>query len=394
MIAEPSKGLDKPRLWTKNFILIMVVNLFVFMSFQMLLPTMPVYIQHLGASEDIVGLVIGIFTITAVALRPFAGRASDTRGRKIVYFFGLTIIIISTFAYNLVATVGMLLALRLVHGVGWGSATTAAGTIAADVIPKSRLGEGMGFYGLTTVISMAIAPVIGLQMIQIWDFNTLFYTSAILAIIAAFFALFIKYRPVDTPSPSKVTVKYSMYEKEAYKPTAIIFLITLTYGSIVSFIALYATQFNIENIGIFFTAYALTLLVSRPSFGRLADKKGYGFAMIPGIICIGLTMIVLFLAQNLYFFLLAAVFYGIGFGAVQPSLQAMAVYNVPPQRRGAANGTFMSGFDLGIGIGSIIWGIAAKAFGYDIMYLLAIIPVVIAFFLYLFLGRSKVSKTS
>lgn len=394
MIAESSKGLDKPRLWTNNFILIMVVNLFVFMSFQMLLPTMPVYIQQLGGSEDIVGLVIGIFTITAVALRPFAGRASDTRGRKIVYFFGLIIIIGSTFAYNLMATVVMVLALRLVHGVGWGAATTAAGTIAADVIPKSRLGEGMGFYGLTTVISMAVAPIIGLQIIQIWDFNILFYTSAILVLIAAFFALFIKYRPVDTPPLGKTNGKYAMYEKEAYKPTALIFLITLTYGSIVSFIALYAAEFKIENIGVFFTAYALTLLISRPFFGRLVDSKGYDYAMIPGIISVGLTMIVLFFAQNLYFFLIAAILYGIGFGAVQPSLQAMAVYNVSPQRRGAANGTFMSGFDLGIGIGSIIWGITAKAFGYDTMYLLAIIPVIIAFFLYFYLGRSKTPKTA
>jgi len=385
MVHEPITDLDKPGLWTKNFILIMIVNLFVFTSFQMLLPTMPVYIQYLGATEDIV---------TAVAFRPFAGRTSDTKGRKNVYFFGLIIIIISTFAYNLMATVGMLLALRLIHGIGWGTATTASGTIATDVIPKSRLAEGMGFYGLTTVFAMALAPVIGLQIIQLWGFGTLFNTSAILAITAAFFALFIKYQSVDTPPPSKTTVKYAMYEKEAYKPTAIIFFITLTYGSIVSFIALYASQFQIENIGVFFTAYALTLLVSRPYFGRLADRKGYDYAMIPGIISIGLTMLVLFFAQNLYFFLVAAVFYGIGFGAVQPSLQAMAVRNVPPQRRGAANGTFMSGFDLGIGIGSIIWGVTAKSFGYDTMYLLAIIPVVIAFFLYLFLGRSKAPKIS
>lgn len=357
----------------------------------MLLPTMPLYIQKLGATEDIVGLVIGIFTITAVALRPFAGRALDTTGRKSVYFFGLIIIILATFLYNFMATVSMVLALRLLHGVGWGAATTAGGTVAADVIPRSRLGEGMGFYGLTTVIAMATAPAIGLQMIKLWGFGALFYTSAILAILAAISALFIKYQSIKPIIIEKTPTKYRMYEKEAYKPTAIIFLITLTYGAIVSFIALYAAQFNIENIGIFFTVYALTLLVFRPLFGRLADKKGYDYAMIPGIICIGLTMIILFFAQSLFFFILAAVSYGVGFGAVQPSLQAMAVYNVPSQRRGAANGTFMSGFDLGIGIGSILCGLAAKAFGYNTMYLLALLPVVISFFLYL-LSRKKSPK--
>lgn len=389
-MVDPVKEISKPSIWTRNFILIMASNFFVFMGFQMLLPTMPVYVQQLGGTEDMVGLVIGIFTITAVALRPFAGRALDTRGRRIVYLFGLFIIVISTLSYKLMATVGMVLALRLLHGIGWGASTTAAGTVAADIIPKSRLGEGMGFYGLTTVISMATAPAIGLYIINQWGFNTLFDTSAILVFMAVIIAMLIKYRPLDT-HPIEKSGKYSLYEREAYKPTVIIFFITLTYGSIVSFIALYAARFNIENIGVFFTAYAVTLLFSRPLFGRLADKKGFDYSMIPGIICIGLTMVVLFFAQNLYFFLAAAVLYGIGFGAVQPSLQAMAVYNVTPQRRGAANGTFMSGFDLGIGIGSIIWGMTAKAFGYSTMYLLTIIPVLIALGIYVYLGKVKSS---
>ncbi len=389
MSVHPQEA-SKPRLWTKNFILIMIVNLFVFISFQMLLPTMPVYVQHLGATEDIVGLMMGMFTITAVGLRPFAGRVLDTRGRKVVYFFGLTIIILSIFAYSLVTSVALVLFLRLIHGFGWGASTTAAGTIAADVIPKQRLGEGMGFYGLTTVISMALAPVIGLQIIKSWDFPTLFYISTLLAIIGAAFAQFIKYQVIQQePEAKKDAARPPLFEKKAYKPAVIIFFITLTYGSVVTFIALYAAEFNIDNIGIFFTVYALTLLFSRPLFGKIADKKGFDYAMIPGIICVGLTMIILFSAQNLYFFLAAAVCYGIGFGAIQPSLQAMTVFHVPPQRRGAANGTFMSGFDLGIGVGSMIWGLIAKILGYSTMYLLAVIPVIIALFLYFVLGKNK-----
>lgn len=394
MPEQNSQETSKPKLWTKNFMLIMLVNLLVFVSFHMLLPSMPLYVQYLGASEDIVGLIMGIFTITAVGLRPFVGRALDTQGRKVVYFFGLIIIILSILSYGLVPSVALLLALRLTHGIGWGAATTAAGTIATDVIPKPRLGEGMGFYGLTSVISMAIAPVIGLQIITSWGFTNLFYTSTLLAILGAIAALFIKYHRVSTPEAEKSGTKPALFEKHAYKPAVIVFFITLTYGSVVTFIALYAAQFKIENIGIFFTAYALTLLISRPFFGRMADRKGFDFAMIPGMICIGLTMLILFFAQNLYFFIAAAICYGIGFGAVQPSLQAMAVFNVPPQRRGAANGTFMSGFDLGIGIGSMLWGFTAKITGYSTMYLLAVIPVMIAFFLYLFMGKKQDANAS
>lgn len=389
MSDHPQK-MDKPGLWTKNFILIILVNLCVFLSFQMLLPTMPVYVQRLGATEDLVGMIIGIFTITAVGLRPFVGRALDTRGRKVVYFFGLTIIIISIFSYSLVTSVAMVLAIRLLHGVGWGASTTAAGTIAADIIPKPRLGEGMGYYGLATVLAMAVAPAIGLHIIKVWNFPTLFHISAVLAILGAVLALFITFQRIDrTPETAKDQQKPALFEKKSYKPAIIIFFITLTYGSVVTFITLYAAEFNIENIGIFFTVYALTLLFSRPLFGKMSDKKGFHYAMIPGMICIGLTMIILFSAQNLYYFLAAAVCCGIGFGATQPSLQAMAVFNVPPHRRGAANGTFMSGFDLGIGIGSILWGFTAKFTGYSTMYLLAVIPVIIAFVLYLVLSNKE-----
>lgn len=389
MAILPVKQIAKPVLWTKNFMVIMIVNIFVFTSYQMLLPTMPVHIRYLGASEDIVGLIIGIFTIITVVLRPFVGHVLDTKSRRGVYLLGLIIITLATFAYNFLFTISMLFALRVVHGIGWGIATTASRTVATDVIPKSRLGEGMGFYGLTTVISMAIAPTAGFKIIQLWGFHTLFQTSALLVIIAAVLALFIKYQPIMPLATGQKTIQYAMFEKEAYKPTVIIFTITLTYGAIVNFISIYAAQCHIENIGIFFTAYAVTQLGSRPLSGCLADKYGNRYAIIPGIIFIGLTMVILFFAQNLLLFVIAAICYGIGFGAVQPSLQAMAVRNVSPQRRGAANATFLSGFDLGIGFGSILWGIAAQAFGYSAIYLLAVIPVIISFFLYLFLDRPK-----
>lgn len=147
------------------------------------------------------------------------------------------------------------------------------------------------------------------------------------------------------------------------------------------FIALFAAELKIADMSIFFTILALTQLISRPIFGRITDKYGGHFSVVPGIICIGFTMIILYLAHSLFFFLMAAIVYGIGFGAVQPTLQAMAVSNIPLQRRGAANATFLSGHDLGIGISSIVWGATIKAFGYNAMYLLAIIPAAISFIL-------------
>ena len=153
-------------------------------------------------------------------------------------------------------------------------------------------------------------------------------------------------------------------------------------------------RFEIHNIGVFFTVYALALLIARPLFGRLIDRKGFDIAIIPGMLCIGLAMLTLFAAQGLPHFIAAAFLYGIGGGAVAPSLQAMAVIDVPPQRRGAANGTFMSGFDLGIGVGSILCGLVAKLTGYPVMYLLTLLPVTVAFALYFLLARKRDSLFS
>jgi MFS family permease len=380
-------------LWTANFVLIMAVNLLIFVSFQMLLPTMPLYVQRLGATEDIVGFIMGIFTVTSVGVRPLAGRFLDSLGRRSVYFFGLATIVVSIVAYDLFPILALVLLIRLVHGLGWGIASTAAGTIATDVIPRGRLGEGMGYYGLTTVLSMAVAPVLGLQIVASAGFGVLFYGSAAVCILGAGVAGFITYIPLARPAGSGSEPRSSLLERRAYVPSVLIFFINLTYGAIVAFVALYAAQFGIRNIGIFFTVFALALLVARPAFGRLVDRKGFDIAMIPGMLCIGLAMLTLYLAQGLPHFIVAAFLYGIGGGAVAPSLQAMAILDVPPQRRGAATGTFMSGFDLGIGVGAILWGLVAKFLGYSAMYLLNLTPVAVAFILYVVLAKKRLHRS-
>jgi len=179
----------------------------------------------------------------------------------------------------------------------------------------------------------------------------------------------------------------TLIEKTALRPTLVIFFITMTYGAIVSFIALYASQRGISNIGSFFTVYALSLAIFRPIAGYLSDKRGFDFVVIPGIILIGFAMILLYFATSILWFLVAAIVYGAGFGTVQPSLQALTVVISSPERRGSANATFFTGFDLGIGLSSIMWGAVAEVTGYSLIYILSVIPVMAALISYLLLGR-------
>ncbi|WP_312612016.1 MFS transporter [Oscillibacter sp.] len=372
-------------LWTRDFILISIASLFITMGFQMLLPVLPVFSAELGGSDSWAGLVVGIFTISAVLMRPVAGRLLDKQGRRGVFILGLIVFLVCVVAYNWTSTIFVLLILRFIHGFGWGASSTASSTIASDIIPKSRLGEGMGYFGLTSTLAMAIAPALGLEVLSGYGFNAVFYISAGVVFISIFIALPIKYHKPDmlAKSDSDGPGKTEIFEKSAILPAVVIFFITMTYGAIVSFIALYADQRQVENIGLFFTVYAVALLISRPYFGRLTDRKGTAFAVLPGIICVILSMSCIYFANSLLAFLMAGFIYGIGFGAIQPALQAMSVRKVDNTRRGAANATFFLGFDLGIGAGAILWGIIAEHFGYQFIYLLAIIPAIAGALIYI-----------
>ncbi len=376
-------------LLTEDFILITIINLLIFFGFQMLMPTFPVYIKKLGGEDSIVGLVAGIFTVSSLVARLLSGMALDRIGRRGVFLVGLAVFIFAGLSYSWLPTIGFILMFRLIHGLGWGASSTASSTIASDSIPKERLGEGMGYFSLASSLSMAIAPAAGLFVISNYSFTILFFVSSGLAALGFLLSLALKYRKIEMLEQPKA--KAAFFDKSAIRPSIVIFFITMSYGTVVSFLPLYAAQGGIQNIGLFFTFYAIALLISRPVFGRISDRLGYNFAIIPGLTCVLITMVLLSQASIMPMFLIAAFVYGIGFGAAVSSLQAMAVVNTPPNRRGAANATFFTGFDSGIGLGAIIFGAVASAIGYSRMYLWAVMPVVLAFILYFAITNNKTS---
>jgi len=379
-LQEAAEKAKRQSLWTRDFILVSLANLGVFMGLHMLMPVIPVYAIELGGSETWAGFIAGGFTLSVVLIRPLAGNLLDRQGRKGVYLVGILLFLSCTLAYYWVPSLLTLFALRFLHGFGWGISSTGASTIATDIIPKSRMGEGMGFFGLTGTLSMAVAPALGLGLMSGYGFDTVFTVAVVFVVLAFLIALPIKCLQLE---PNDRSVKTGIIEKAAITPGIIILFLTITYGSIVTFIALYGAQRQVENIGLFFSAYALSLLFSRPYFGRLADRKGYAAAVLPGILAVFVAILLLYLAHSLLVFLLAGFIYGIGFGGTQPALQAMAVRNVEPSRRGAANATFFLGFDFGIGFGSIAWGLLVDILGYEYIYLLALIPTLIALVLFL-----------
>jgi len=351
--------MEKPendKLFTKNFILTSLSTFTLFTSFYFLLITLPFYIQKLGGSESEIGYIIGVFTISAVFLRPFIGREVDKHGRKKLLIAGMVVFLLSMMLYNYTTDVTSLLLLRIFHGIGWGAATTASSTLIADIAPSSRRGEAMGIFGMSANVAMAIGPVLSMILLKAYDFPVLFSVCAAIALISLLLVLPISEKIVIRP-------KTPLFSKEALFPSALMFTISLTYGSIVSFLPLFQEKQGIANAGIFFSVFAITLIFVRALAGKLSDIKGRKFVIVPGMIIITLGLFFVATANSLTTFLIAALLYGLGFGLFHPTMMALLVDRVSPQGRGAAMGTFTAAFDLGIGVGSIIMGIVLQFAG-------------------------------
>ena len=178
------KQLQKEKIWTKDFALICLANFFIFLGFQMTLPTIPLFVEDLGGNDQLIGFVVGIFTFSALLLRPYAGAALETKGRGFVYLIGLAIFVLSVGSFGFLTSMIPLFMMRVVQGAGWGFSTTASGTIASDLIPVTRRGEGMGYYGLSGNLALAFGPSLGLILTGVISFKSFFLICAGLGLIA------------------------------------------------------------------------------------------------------------------------------------------------------------------------------------------------------------------
>ncbi|WP_316571611.1 MFS transporter [Neobacillus sp. YIM B06451] len=387
-IAARDEAGKKGKIWTRDFILICIANMFIFIGFQMTLPTIPLFVEHLGGNDQMIGFVVGAFTLSALLIRPYAGKALESKGRKFVYLTGLAIFVLSVGSFGFAGGIAFLILLRFIQGVGWGFSTTASGTIATDLIPPERRGEGMGYYGLSGNIALAVGPSLGLILVGVLNFQQLFLICAGLGLAALMLSSVIRYKKVEAVQKA-TALKWDFYEKSALQPSILLFFMTVTFGGTASFLPLYTTQKEIPGIQWYFLIYALALLVTRAFAGQIYDKKGHRAIFIPGALLILFAMLLLFWLPNKESLFLAAALYGFGFGTIQPGLQAWAIEKSPKNRRGMATATFFSFFDLGVGVGALLFGQIGHIFGYGSIYLASGMSVFISILYYLVLLKKE-----
>ncbi|MEH7236973.1 MFS transporter [Bacillus sp. JJ1562] len=385
--TPPQLSTPKEKIWTRDFTLICISNFFIFLGFQMTLPTIPLFVEQLGGNDQLIGLVVGFFTFSALLIRPFAGHQLEIRGRRFVYLLGLSIFVLSVGSYGIISSLLFLFMFRIIQGIGWGFSTTASGTIATDLIPANRRGEGMGYFGLFGNIALAFGPSLGLTLAGTISFTKIFSICAILGLVALILSSKIHYKKRE-PIKEKPR-KWDFYEKTALPPSILLFFITVTFGGIAAFLPIYTLQKEIPGIEWYFLLFAIALMITRTFAGRLYDLKGHQAIFAPGAFMIVVAMVLLAWLPSSLVLYIAAFLYGLGFGALQPALQAWAVQTAPAHRKGMANATFFSSFDLGVGIGAITFGQIAHHLGYHSIYIASAFSVLISILLYfIWIGKT------
>jgi predicted MFS family arabinose efflux permease len=391
------RQMNKPKIWTKDFIIVSAVNFCLALNYYLVMIVVSEFaLNNFKVSTSQAGLTAGIFVFGALIGRFIVGIFSGRVGPKKLLFAGLILGVVSTSLYFAASNISLLMAIRVLHGMSFGIASTAAGTIVANLVPESRCGEGIGYYGLSVIIASAFGPFLGIFISQHASYNMIFIASTFVAVLSLVITFFLAVTKINlTEAQLRETKEFHLSNFVEVKviPISIVCLVFfLCYSSIISFLTVYSKQINlVDAASVFYTIYAVAVFFSRPFVGKLFDKKGENLIVYAAILIFMTGMIVFSQAQNNFMLLSAAALVGLGFGALSTSGQAIAVKLSEPHRMGLATSTFLMFADTGMGIGPYLFGIVIAFSSYREMYISAAIVLAVSFFIYYILHGRKAS---
>lgn len=368
-------AIRKEKIWTRDFISLALTQFILFTVFYSLLTTLPIYvIDDLNESKSNAGLVVTFMLFSAIIVRPFSAKILDLVGKKRTLVLSVGLFALTTFFYIFMESFIPLLVLRFIHGISFSIVTTTTSSIAADIVPDSRKGAGMGYFAMSMNIAVVVGPFIGLTLLQFVSFQSYFNLLSFLMMISFLFtfSVSIKEEYVDKHHKTSFAIKFTdLIETKAIPIALISGLVGVAYASILSFVPVYAEEIGLATTAsYFFLVFAIVMIVFRPYLGKAFDEKGPRFVLIPSLIIFAFGLTVLGFASTSIVLLIAAGLIGLGYGTLLPGFQTVAIQSSASDRSGHAMSTFFIFYDLGIAIGAFIWGIVIGGFGYEAMYFL------------------------
>ena len=394
------QDIGEQRIWSKDFILVMVITTFASTAITTQMGTLPLYVASLGGSTAVSGAIVGVLGISALIFRFPTGVLLDTYGRRALLIIGLAILLIDFSLLNVFRTLLMLFCLRLLQGIGNGIQTTSTSTLAADLIPPGRLQTGLGYFSLAQVVPSAIGPLIGLSVVEHFGYRMLFAVGVVLTAAALALSLLLTDRGVPgrnaTATPERGERTRSgdslalLMRPSILLPSAVMFVVFCAAAGVTAFVAQFAVEAGIADVGVYFVVASASTVIVRLFISPLLIRFRQSAVVLVSLTMVCATFFLVANAANLGVLLIAAALYGAGQANLQPVMNTLVLDGIEPGQRGRVTAFFSASADVAYGGGALLWGIVAGWCGFRSMYVICGVCALLGFVFYLWLliGRS------
>lgn len=363
VVMENAK--EKERLWNPQYIALMAANVFAYFGFFMVSTMLIPYLtgDGVGLSDEAAGVIVGMFAITALVSRPFCGMMADRFHKIWLVRIATLFMAVGIFGYGISKALPFIVLARVLHGVGFAINGTTLISLVTQYVPQSKLGEGLGYFGLTNVIASATAPGFGAILAEQLGMEKVFWIAGLLCAGEIILLVAVKYPGVKRAASQKTAFRLKdMVVVEALGYTCVSSTLSFSNGIVTSYLVPYGNELGVAGISLYFTFNALAMFLSRPLAGKLMDKKGLYVVALPGMAITSISMFLFAVAGRFTggmfaAIMVSAVLKALGQGAAQPSLQAASIKKAGKERSGSATSTFYLGGDIGQGIAPMIAGI-------------------------------------
>lgn len=381
-----------PKLWTRDFILCCLASFLMAFAFYLIGSVMPFYIvEEFKTDEAQTGIILACYITASLLVRPFSGYLVDSFNRKKIFIYSLILFTALFYGYMKSKTLVLFILFRILHGFMWSLTTTSSSTLTIDIIPSERRGEGVGYFGLTSTLAMSIGPMLGLILYDKFPVEINFYSAIFFSLLALVLAFFIN-SPKKEPTIS-APISFDRFILLKAVPLGINLLgIGICYGALFGFAAKFGKSLAIEDTGMFFMFMALGMTFSRLFAGKLIDKGYIHKLMIYSLILLTFSLIGFGFATNAIMFFGSAFFIGISYGILSPTFQNLFINLATASKRGTANSTYFSFYDLGIGLGMVLAGNVATKLNFSYIFLIGGFITALALIFYVFISKPLYNK--
>lgn len=384
--------MNTDRLWSPAFINYGVSSGIFYMTQYVLVAALPIILTaELGGSALDAGLAMTYFQIGTILCRPFAGRLIDGLDKRIILLISSALFFVIMGLFNLTTSLQTIFVLRGLHGAIFALGTTVMAALAVVVLPASRKGEGINMFAVFSNIAMVLGPAVGLYALQAYGSSSLYMFLTIMTALAFVLSNVIRL-PKELAKPKQKTSKgwsISQFIEKRSLPWALMGLfIGFTYSGVLVFIPIELNSMGAGVWGsVFFALFALMIIISRPLVGKVYARYGSRFVIYPGVTIFIVGLAILGVVSTPVGIICTAPLLGLGYGAAQPAFQALAVQSAPIERAGVSTATYFLALDIAVGAGSVILALIANALGYQYLYQITSLIMIIALALYHFVIR-------